>query len=82
MKSANPVKNCAERCTVIHYILTENEEETILTHTIIESVLTSNYISPSSTVTHYILTENEQETIFTHTIIESILTSNYISPSI
>ena len=29
------------------YILTENEQEKILTHTIIESILTFNYISPS-----------------------------------
>ena len=32
---------------VQQYTLTENEEEKILTHTIIESILTSNYISPS-----------------------------------
>ena len=32
--SAYPVKNCAKRCTVIHYILTENEQEKILTHTV------------------------------------------------
>ena len=76
MESANPVKNCTKRCTVIHYILTENEQEKILTRTIIKSILTSNYISP------FILTENEQEKILTHTIIKSILTSNYISPSI
>ena len=47
MQSANPVKNCGKRCTVIHYVLTENEQEMILTHTIIESILTPNYISPS-----------------------------------
>ena len=32
--SANPVKNCAKRCTVIQYILTENEQEKIFTNTI------------------------------------------------
>ena len=32
---------------VQYYILTENEQEKILTHTIIESILTSNYINPS-----------------------------------
>ena len=43
----NPVKNCTKCCTVIHYILTENKQEKILAHTIIELILTSNYISPS-----------------------------------
>ena len=27
-------KNCGKYCTVMHYIRTENEQETILTHTI------------------------------------------------
>ena len=27
LQRANPVLNCAKRCTVIHYILTENEQE-------------------------------------------------------
>ena len=43
LQSANPVKSCTKRCTVIRYILTENEEEKI--H--IQLILTSNYISPS-----------------------------------
>ena len=45
--SANPVKNWAKRSTVIHYILTENEQEKLLTCTVIESLLTSTCISPS-----------------------------------